>query len=258
MAYRFGANTPGSSTYHYSRKRKSYRTRPDVHRSRYGRKYRKGTGIPFRMRGYVRNVGYYKRFTGRSGEMKFHDVDINDAVIDTAGSIQTELLAIAEGNGEEQRVGRKITIKSIHWRFAVVLTSLDGVTAPTPGDVSRLILYQDTQTNGAAAAVTDILEAADYQSFLNLANSQRFRILFDRSYTTSHKAAVGTPADGDYAGEYVAGQFHKKCSIPIEYDNSATTGAIATIRSNNIGALFISANGDTGVGSKIRFRFTDH
>lgn len=38
-----------------------------------------------------------------------------------------------------------------------------------------------------------------------------------------------------------------KCNIPIEYDNTATTGAITTQRSNSIAVLAFSAT--TGGGT---------
>ena len=50
----------------------------------------------------------------------------------------------------------------------------------------RVMLYHDKQANGATAAVLDILESADYQSFNNLVNSGRFRILMDRTYAMNY------------------------------------------------------------------------
>ncbi len=190
------------------------------------------------------------------GEKKFHDLDVDDAVIDAAGTIQTSLLTIAEGNGESNRVGRKIVIKSLHWRglIGIPATATSGGAA---ADITRLIVYQDKQTNGAAATVLNILETANIHSFLNLSNSGRFVILFDRQYANNSQGAGGNGTTNFTSENQLAFQWNKTLEIPVEYDNSVTTGAIGSIRSNNIGMLFISSAGTTVVDSKFRVRYTD-
>ncbi len=203
--------------------------------------------------GYARTSGYYGRFSGPGAELKFHDLDVDDAVVAAAGTIQTSgtLNAIAQGTTESTRIGRACTIKGINWRYQV---GLPASAAKASGvDTCRLILYMDKQCNGATAAVTDILEAANYQSFNNLANSHRFKVLMDRSVKVAAEAGGGDGTTEDYAANHVDGSFYKKCNIPLEFDS--TTGAITELRSNNLGALFISSGGLCSVDSKIRLRF---
>jgi hypothetical protein len=50
-------------------------------------------------------------------------------------------------------------------------------------------------------------------------------------------------------------KFHKDVNIPIEFD--ATSGAIGTIRSNNLGVCLLGGPGIAGFLSKIRLRFSD-
>ncbi len=222
-------------------------------RGDYGkRRARSHTFVP----GRDRTGGYYGRFT-RGGERKFHDVTIDDAALDTGGTIQASLLTIAEGNGEEQRIGRKITLKSVQWK--VQLTLATTASAGNTADTYRLIMYQDKQTNGAAAAVLDILETAVFNSFYNLANEKRFRILCDKTGTINSTAGSGrgTTDTLSYAEKSMNLKFYKSLDMPIEYDNSATTGVITSIRSSGVGLLFISASGFIGLVSKLRFRYTD-
>jgi len=209
--------------------------------------------IPAALRGYVRTAGYYKG-GGAGTELKFHDLDIDDTDIATGGTIaEDSCLTIAQGDGESERIGRKCTVKSINWRFQIVL---DSASTPVSGtDVVRVILYQDKQTNGATAAVTDILESDDFQSFNNLANKSRFRTLMDRTYELNSSAAAGNGTTDLTAPAQINDTFFMSCNIPIEYDNSATTGAIATMRSNNIGVLLLSGFGRCGFASKMRIRF---
>ncbi len=196
------------------------------------------------------------RHAKQNGELKFHDLDIDDSVIAAGGNIaEDSVLTIAQGTSESQRIGRKLILKSIGWRFFITLISTS-VPADT-SDVVRVILYLDKQANGATAAVTDILETSDFQSFNNLANKSRFRTLMDRTFALS---ATAGSFDGtnDQFGEFkVSNTFFKNVNIPIEYDNSLTTGVITTMRSNNIGVLLLSQSGTSQFGSKMRLRFSD-
>ncbi len=190
-------------------------------------------------------------------ELKFHDLDIDDAVIATGFTVQNVLLTIPEGNGEEERIGRSIVIKKIGWRFRITLptTAVAGET----GDTARIVLIHDKQANGATPASTDVFESNDFQSFNNLSNNRRFRILMDKTYSIRSQAGSGrgTTDTLSYAENQIDDTFFKECNIPIEYDNSAATGAITTIRSNNIVCMLSSASGFVGFSSKMRFRYTD-
>ncbi len=216
----------------------------------------------------LRSHRYQSRYQGRalyarprvsSGELKFHDLDIDDASIAANGNIaEDSCLTIPEGVGEEQRVGRKIVVKKIGWRFTVELlaTATIGVS-----ETVRVILYWDKQANGATAAVSGnagILASDDYQSFLKIVNTGRFTTLMDRTYDVNVLAAAGDGTANDHPSTVINDSFYKTCTIPVEYDNSVATGEIASMRSNNIGVLLLS---DTGARarfeSKMRIRFSD-
>ncbi len=221
---------------------------------------RRRTAAPYVVPGYTRQAGFYGRFAGPKAELKFHDLDIDDGTVSASGAIAEDSCnVIAQGNTESQRVGRKLTIRKINWKYEVRLASVQDQANPPNGDLVRIILYQDKQTNGATAAITDILETADYQSFRNLANLGRFNILMDRTHRVGESMAQ---TDGTNTAAYPivhSGPYglYKACNIPIEYDNSATTGVITSQRSNNIGVLTISQAGVAGFFSKMRLRYSD-
>ena len=219
-------------------------------------KRRKRSFVP----GRDRVGGYYGRYAvgGRGGELKFLDLDLDDATVAAGAVIQAggTINVIEQGVTESQRVGRKCTIKSINWRYQVRIPEYDDQANPDPGDTVRVILYLDKQCNGATAANTDILESADFQSFRNLANSGRFVILHDKVFSMNHFGVGSATAGNLSTGEVVKNAtFFKKCNIPIEFNN--TTGAIAEIRSNNLGVLICGQSGVAGFNSKIRLRFSD-
>lgn len=207
-------------------------------------------------RGFTRTAGFFGRF-GSGGELKFHDVDLDDGLVSTAGTVVDSIIKIAQGTTESTRIGRKCTIRNIGWRFNILMQEDNDIADPTAADVIRVIMYLDKQCNGATATVTGILESADYQSFNNLGNKSRFRTLLDRTYDVNKQslasATTGTVASNEIV---ISDTFFKKVNIPIEYDSTA--GAITEIRSNNIGVLLIGRAGVAGFVSKIRIRFSDN
>jgi len=216
--------------------------------------------FPVLVPGFTRQSGFFGRF-GQGGELKFFDQDIDDAVIAINGTIflngsaEATLLRIAQGTGESQRIGRKVTIRSINWRFNITLI---GTTAlASTSDSVRIILYLDKQTNGAAAAITDILESDNFQSFNNLANKARFRTLMDRTYDMTTQSGGGTITTTDGYGEVsINDTLFKKVNLPIEFNSTA--GAIAELRSNNINVLLLSSSGRCIFDSKMRLRYSDN
>ncbi len=205
--------------------------------------------------GVDRVGGYYGRYSARGGELKFFDIDIDDAVV-AASAVTDSVNKIAQGVTEITRVGRKCTIKSIHWRYQITLPEIDAAADPALGDTLRIILYVDKQCNGATIAATDLLETANFQSFRNLANSGRFNILCDKTHSINYTAMAsdnaGVVSQSAVNLNYV---FNMKVNLPIEFN--AATGAITEIRSNNIGVLLTTANGLCGFFSAMRLRFSD-
>ncbi len=209
---------------------------------------------PIVVPGFTRSGGFFGRF-GVGGEMKFHDLAVDDTAIATGGTIASlSLNLIAQGTTESERIGRKCTIRSVNIRFEVRLpTQTAGASA---SDVARIIVYQDKQANGATAAVLDILKTADYQSFNQLSNKSRFRTLMDRTYDVNSLAGGGDGTTEDYGQTIISDTLFKKVNIPIEFNGA--TGAITEVKSNNIGILTISRTGNAAFASNVRLRFSDN
>ncbi len=206
--------------------------------------------------GRTRVGGFYGRYSGPQGELKFHDLTVDDAVIATGGVITDTINAIPQGVTEIQRIGRKCTIRSIMWRGKLTLPELELEGNPGTPERVRLIMYLDKQCNGAAATALGILEAVSVDDYRNLANSGRFNILMDKTivlnYSTLSHFAVNSFSMSGVTRNF---SFFKKCQIPIEFDS--TTGAITEIRSNNIGLLLVTEDGAAALVSRVRLRFSD-
>ncbi len=221
---------------------------------RYAKKYaKKGPGKKKYKAGFSRTGGFYGRYAPAGNELKFHDVDQDDAALAATGTVSTSWNLIPQGVTESQRVGRKCTIKSINWKGALNLPSTTDFD--NSSDVARIMLVLDKQANGATPAVTDILESADFQSFNNLANSMRFVKLYDHTFTLKAHAGQGNGTAFETAEDTKVFAMYKSCNIPLEF--SSTTGAITEIRSYNLIMLTISQSGLCGLNSKVRLRFSD-
>ncbi len=220
-----------------------------------GKRKRNGYVVTTRKRQKYAKRSYAGRFAN-GGELKFHDVDLDDAIVSNSGTVTASINLIAQGVTESTRVGRKCTIKNIGWQYVYSLPEITAAGSPPPFDNLRIIMFMDKQANGVTAAVLDILETADFQSFKNLSNTGRFRTLMDKTIPLNYKAGAGLTASSDWPSVTFKGSFYKSCNIPIEF--SAGTGAITEIRSNNIGVLLISSANVSGFASKIRLRFSDN
>lgn len=212
--------------------------------------------IPRPLRGYARIGGNYGRYT-RGGEMKFKDTTISISG-NTSGALGTSFNLVAQGDTEQERNGRKITVKKVHFRGQVDFNATSTITQ----DSARIIFYLDKQANGAVATVAGILQGTpNALSFNNLSNSSRFVILKDYYIPFDTPNFAFVPSTDAFVGgtNTVKISFNKKCNIPIEFDASATTGAITTIRSNNIGCMMITDEASTCVLVGVaRIRFSDN
>lgn len=223
--------------------------------------------------------------TGASAdvELKYSDQTKSFATMATAGAVEDSINHITQGTTEIRRIGRSVVMKKIMWRYTLTLPQkvtsarlrrllailiARGITLPpqvttgtdvNPGDVCRVILFLDKQANGAAAAVTDILEGSagqDWQSFNNLNNKDRFHILYDQTHALNYQAGIKTQGDVEVQPECSWNfSMYRDVNTLIQY--SGTTGTIANIASNNYGFLIISKNAIAGMESEIRTRWTD-
>lgn len=206
-----------------------------------------------RERGFLRTGGFYGRFSGPDAEMKFFDTAVSfniDATGEVPATGQWNL--IPQGVTESTRVGRKCVLTSIHFR---------GTALYSPGaaaiacDAAYIYVVLDKQANGAAAAITDVLTSNNIAvSMVNLANSERFRILKKIPLVFNTGAGVTTA----YAPMIKKIEFFKKCHIPLEF--SSTTGAITELKSNNVFILAGTATASDdliNVVGTCRVRFSD-
>lgn len=219
--------------------------------------FRRRPFIPRGIVGRVATTGFFGRFQPGGPEMKFLDTADPSTVIPAAGTMcVTSLNIIPQDDTQSGRIGRKVNLRKLFMKVTLRLPST--IVAADSWDFCRIIIYQDKQTNGAAATIALLLEAATYDAYRNMANSSRFNFLYDQTHTLT------TPAGGVPTGAPAWAEINKfirinmpKLSIPLEFDNSAATGALTTQRTNNLGVAAISAKGDVLLALNCRIRYSD-
>jgi len=204
--------------------------------------------------GYTRTGGAYAR--AKNNEVKYKDTSVGAATISTtlvrwADSINI----VAQGDGQNERIGHKICLKKAMFRLRVNL--LNQASATPSGATLRILIVLDKQCNGAVAAVADIITDADVYGFNNLDNTDRFVILKDKWVTVNPMTFASTGPTNALNEKFV--KINIPLNIPINYNATASTGALATQRSNNILVCAASTSvNNVSLTGTYRIRYTDN
>lgn len=222
-------------------------------------------GTPYRSRqSNLRSGGYMNR-----GELRFEDYEItNDTMLQTwAGgeldTIQGCISGLTRDDSENGRTGRQYVIKSIFIRGFFKLDALEGQGAPDEDKLIRLALVLDTQTNGAQLNAEDVFIAQgngyDVMSVKNLENTQRFKVLKDKTYRIN--ASAGCVNEGAVNSFARAG-----CAIPfkIAYNfgkglkvncKDSTSNSVAQIIDNSLHLIGCTQGDAVKMNYVARMRF---
>ncbi len=209
-------------------------------------------GMSAAQRGYYRRAGYYK---ASENEKKFLDQTILDASLTSAATF-FNLNIVPQNDTESGRVGRKIFIKNLRLRLSLVLGAATAIS--NTSETVRCLLVHDKQTNGAQMVATDLLETDSFLSLRNLANQERFNVLYDKTFVIQTSGAAPTGAALGFAVSAKYLKINKKINLSIEYDNSLTTGAVSTQRSNSLWWVTLSRTGAlVSTDGLTRIRYND-
>jgi len=183
----------------------------------------------------------------RMGELKF--VDTSFSSDPPAGSVAftaaTLLNGLVPGSTASQRIGRKVTIKSMLIRYQNKL-------APTSvgGSPVRILIVYDKQANTNTAGITDILLTDSANSPNNLSNRDRFVTLCDH-------ISAPVSVENDFQ---VADIIYKPLNLETMF-NEGNAGTIGDITTGSI-LMFVAQFGGITVASpdfsaSCRIRYSD-
>lgn len=212
--------------------------------------YRPTQGTKRKGRAYTqRAIKKAKLYNPRYQELKFFDgVNLDNAVSST-GFIVQSINKVPQGTTESNRIGRKIWIRRIECNFTASLPKLQDTDDIGDGDILRIIIFVDRQTNGAPATVPEILDESSFNSHYNMNNRERFTFLWDK-LVVINRMVSGTDGPNRQSTPKVNKHvsFNRNMygkGISVDFD--ASTGAVSEMRTNNIGMLYISLDGNIGI-----------
>lgn len=215
-----------------------------------------------------------------NGEVKFHDNGepyttlTNTSTTTTPPYIQIpSFCLIPQGDLNHQRNGAKIMLTKLTFRYGLMVDTNSNIAFNSVVQTSstwRVILYIDTQTNGAAAGIGDVFDTSianehAFDVYNNLYNTGRFKTLMDKYINLD-----GIPSTYDSFTKtfYQAGQmkeFKKTIPLNLPVTFTGSDGTLGTIRTNNIGCfVFCNSFGGTTDATqrkfayRFRLRFTDY
>lgn len=195
-------------------------------------------------------TNYKRKRIMADAEIKNFDTIKTSTVVPIAGIVlQTSLNKMAVGITPNQRIGRKIMIKSVECRFTIYL---DGTSKSS--DIMRIIIYCDKQSNlSSTVNINDILSdkiggVVDIHSFYNLDKQERFEICYDKTFEIeAHSGTTGSFDSHLTPVEIYLWSQDKQ----ILFDGINTT-------SNNYGILAVSDEGGCKFRGKTRVRYIDY
>lgn len=226
----------------------------------YKKQRRANMGTVTATRGFAANYGTYRK-KGVKQELKVSDITTAQYAVNTTGTF-TLLHVPILGTDYTQRIGRKTVIKSLYIRGRVLIENAQVFTAAITcaAQQPRMILFWDMQPNGAAPAVTDLLNTADSTSHLNLNNRDRFRIIKDKTFVFDPMVITAATAVANWNRTISDIKCYKKLTGEVIF-NGTNGGTIADI---NSGALYMFWIGNVPAGTNdslavlsTRIRFDD-
>jgi len=201
-------------------------------------------------------------------EVKCLDIPQASYVLNSTGAV-TGLNFIRAGTSFFNRVGRKIEMKSLHLKLFV-----NPLRTAAFQDYVRVMVVYDAQTNGAAPAISDILQDTDQAGTNatnqycgpNLNNRDRFRVLCDYKIvipSVTSTAGVITnlgPVD-PVAPAFDIERFIKLKGLITQYKADSAPAVIGDIAT---GGLFLVTYGGNTAGTEgwqatgtLRLRYND-
>jgi len=204
--------------------------------------------IPLATRGYRLNPV----------EKKVFDRTMNGFGADNLTGTAALLCNPVLGSDMNQRIGRKIIMKSIYIRGCIKRTpSINMVNAIVGPYLGRMILVYDQQPNGAAIAASDVLDNVDSWSHLKLDNRDRFKILYDKEFALD-SWWLDAPTAGNWNRDTQAIKKYKKLNLEVIF--SSSTGTIGDIQSGALWLIFVGdrpLNDDAQFFLRTRVRYVD-
>lgn len=235
-------------------KRKYGQTSRQYHGGAYKRaRYGSGPGYTRRFRAAPNRRGQGYNFNQRTGgfrgiELKFYDTFLLDSTLtsptDSSGgehdpSATILFNTVTQGDGENQRDGRKLTMKALTIRGHINVALAINQTAMHVQPTFMIALVLDTQTNGATIVSENVFAnigangATAPYAFRNLQFAKRFKILKIKRFSGRQQETSYDGTNMEMGGYTVPFDMYVNLkNMQVLY--SGTTETVANITDNSL------------------------
>lgn len=188
-------------------------------------------------------------------ELKFVDYAFNGSVSNTWAPLNPSgvgcLNAVAQGAGESERIGRKITNHSLHIRGVISMPPTTALARTV-----RIIIVKDTQTNGAQLSASSVIAPSgvskNYLGWRNLEHVSRFQVLMDNLFVIQPDiASDGTDLHGNSPMRNF--NLNVKCAGTTLFDDP--TAQVSSITDNSYHIIACASAGGVSLEYNCRFRY---
>lgn len=161
------------------------------------------------------------------------------------------LNTVVQGEGEQNRDGRKIIMKYISVKGLVKSGALNNQTVSGSQVRAKVYLVLDTQTNGTLVASENVFTnpsastAGTMLMFRNMKFASRFRVLAVEELSLNWLPMTGSGADIEIGQMQDSFKFNVMLpDIPVNY--TSTEGTVANISDNSLNIIAFAQN-DSGI-----------
>lgn len=186
---------------------------------------------------------------------------LNLSVI-ASGSVPLYVNNVRLGSELYQRVGRKIYMKNIHFKFWINIDTL-----PTLQNLCEFILIYDTNPNGASATYANIFKDCNatgatntIQSGVNLDNRERFAIIRHECFNLNINSTLGRKTSFD---ESTKANFYQEFFVDLHgletVFNNLNGGTQADLQTGGLAFFLVcsSSGTDWNYSFSCRLRYYD-
>lgn len=170
------------------------------------------------------------------------------------------LNATVQGDTESAREGRHCRLLSLTMHFTIRLLPDASLSVVGNGEVVRVVVFVDHQTNGAQETATDVMTEPGVGSitdgFRNLQHVTRFTVLMDKRFPLNPDMAANNAADATISLPSLQRtlNLYKDLALDVHHDGSTAVIASITDVSLHVIAIATSAN-QTALSYVSRIRF---
>lgn len=194
-------------------------------------------------------------------EKKFKDHTLDSTVVSLTNLLSSSLhdppsgslCTIAQGDGESERDGKKVTLKTL--LVTVILRTADNVGVE---NAIRLLVVKDTQSNGAQLTPSYVLESPPQtidtlSTHRNLQYTTRFNVLYDKIHYLKTTPFYSTQVSGSSPIKVIKLAFDLNNTVVNYTDTSAS---ISNIMDNSYHLMAVADRNATvtmSYSSRVRF-----